>query len=202
MVYDVQSHRLRQAGKPVPFQESPNKGGTVRPLYLIMHYTAGTSADGAIKWLADARAKASAHLVVDRSGSVTQLVPFNRVAWHAGKSRWNELDGMNAFSLGIEIVNAGKLRRNERGQWVNWASNIIPDEEVTVATHKNESFATGWQIYTQEQLDAVIEIGLALNDEYDFLDVLGHDDVSPGRKVDPGPAFPMTSVQSKIMGRV
>ena len=143
MVYDVQSHRLRQAGKPVPFQESPNKGGAVRPLYLIMHYTAGTSADGAIKWLADARAKASAHLVVDRSGSVTQLVPFNRIAWHAGKSRWNELDGMNAFSLGIEIVNAGKLRRNERGQWVNWASTIIPDEEVTVATHKNESSATG-----------------------------------------------------------
>lgn len=202
MTFSIKTHRLHQDGTPVTLAATPNMGGNVRPLYLILHFTAGTSANGAISWLANPDAKASAHLVVDRDGSVTQMVPFNRIAWHAGKSKWNDLEGMNAYSIGIEIVNAGKLEKSETGVWTNWAGRKIEADDVVVATHKNESSPAGWHRYTAEQIETVVAIGTVLNAQYGFLDVLGHDDVAPHRKVDPGPAFPMVSVQSKILGRV
>ncbi|PWC90910.1 N-acetylmuramyl-L-alanine amidase [Azospirillum sp. TSH100] len=202
MTFSIKTHRLHQDGTPVELVATPNMGGTVRPLYLILHFTAGTSGNGAISWLANPDAKASAHLVVDRDGSVTQMVPFNRIAWHAGKSRWNDLEGMNAYSIGIEIVNAGKLKKSESGTWTSWSGQKIEADDVIVATHKHESSPAGWHRYTSEQIAAVVAIGAALNTQYGFLDVLGHDDIAPDRKVDPGPAFPMVSVQSKILGRV
>ena len=123
-MFSIQNHSLLNAGAAVPFTATPNQGGVVRPLYLIMHYTAGTSASGAISWLANPEAKASAHLVVDTNGAVTQMVRFNRVAWHAGRSNWGDLEGMNQFSIGIELVNAGKLRR-VAGKWLNWAGRAF-----------------------------------------------------------------------------
>jgi N-acetylmuramoyl-L-alanine amidase len=200
-LYEVKKHLLHKDGAAVRFVNSPNGGSTVRPLYLIMHYTAGTTASGAIAWFENPAAKASAHLVIDRDGAVTQMRAFNRSTWHAGKSSWNELEGMNAFSLGIELVNAGKLKKTDAGEWVNWAGNRIPAAEVIVATHKHETSPAGWHIYTPEQIATVTEVGLALHAAYGFLDVLGHEDISPGRKVDPGPAFPLLSIQSRIMGR-
>ncbi|MBZ6076329.1 N-acetylmuramoyl-L-alanine amidase [Microvirga puerhi] len=201
MSFQVKSQRLESNGRPVTYIESPNRGGNLRPLYLIMHYTAGGSAEGAISWFKDPRAKASAHLVIGRDGEVTQMVPFNRVAWHAGRSSWNELEGMNSYAIGIELANAGKLRKNEQGDWVNWASNKVPPAEVTVATHKDETTPAGWQLYTSEQLEAALGVAMALHEAYRFLDILGHEDVSPRRKVDPGPAFPMISFKSKVLGR-
>lgn len=200
-MYEVQKHFLHKDGTPVSFIKSPNGGSSVRPLYLIIHYTAGTTADGAISWFKNSAAKASAHLVIDRKGVATQMRSFNQSAWHAGKSTWNELEGMNSFSLGIELVNAGKLTKTESGDWVNWAKNKITSSEVIVATHKHESSPAGWHNYSPEQIEAVVDIGMALHAAYGFLDVLGHEDVSPHRKVDPGPAFPMSSVQSRILGR-
>ena len=201
MTFSISNHLLFSDGDQVPFSDTPNKSGTINPLYLIMHYTAGVSTSAAIKWLCDARAKASAHLVVGPDGAVTQLVAFNKKAWHAGNSSWNDLNGMNSFSIGIEIVNAGKLIKNESGEWFTWSKHPIPVDEVTIATHKHESSPAGWHLYTDVQLRAATEVGIALNQKYKFLDVLGHDDISPGRKVDPGPAFPMTGVRSRIMGR-
>jgi len=62
------------AGNSVPFQESPNKSGTLTPEYLVMHYTAGSSASSSINWLCNPDARASAHLVIGRDGDITQLV--------------------------------------------------------------------------------------------------------------------------------
>lgn len=199
--FSIKNHRLQIDAKDVPFVQSPNGGEALNPTYLIMHYTAGTSADGAINWFRNPDAKASAHLVLDRDGSVTQMMPFNKVAWHAGKSALNGIVGLNRHSIGIEIVNAGKLHKNAAGKWVNWAGNVIKDDEVIVARHKNETGEAGWHVYTERQITAAIDIGVALREVYGFIDVLGHDDIAPGRKVDPGPAFPMISVQSKILGR-
>ena len=200
MGYSISNHRLKKDGAAVPWKESPNHGGKLKPRFLILHYTAGPSASGAISWLTNPKAKASAHLVIDRNGAVTQLVGFDTVAWHAGKSSWNGLVGLNSWSIGIELVNAGKLHKNEAGHWVNWAGNVIPPAEVIVATHKHETSPAGWQIYPEPQLAAAIEIGRALHDAYDFDEVLGHEDISPKNKIDTGPAFPMISFVARVMG--
>ncbi len=77
-------HRLRHDdGTPVAFERSPNLGGRVAHEYLVMHYTAGSSAAGAIAAMTEPGGN-SAHLVIGRDGAVTQLVAFDRVAWHAG----------------------------------------------------------------------------------------------------------------------
>ncbi|TCK28668.1 N-acetylmuramoyl-L-alanine amidase [Ancylobacter aquaticus] len=200
MGFDIKAHRLRQDGKETRFVRTPNQGGKVQPLYLIMHYTAGVSAEGAISWLSRAEAKASAHLVIDRDGTVTQMVTFDRVAWHAGKSRWQDLEGMNSYSIGIELVNAGKLKR-VAGKWVSWSGTVIAEADVMEATHKDETAPAGWHTYPQVQIETAIDVAVALNASYRFLDVLGHEDVSPKRKVDSGPAFPMRSFESRVIGR-
>jgi N-acetylmuramoyl-L-alanine amidase len=200
MGFDIKGHRLRRDGENVRFVSTPNQGGKVQPLYLIMHYTAGPTAEGAISWLASPAAKASAHLVIDRDGTVTQMVGFDRVAWHAGKSRWQDLEGMNSYSIGIELVNAGKLKK-VGGKWVSWSGNVIADADVMEATHKNETSPAGWHTYPQAQIEVAIDVAVALNKSYRFLDVLGHEDVSPKNKVDPGPAFPVGSFESRVIGR-
>ncbi|ETW95662.1 MAG: hypothetical protein ETSY1_29680 [Candidatus Entotheonella factor] len=72
----VRNHRLHDGdGNPVAFKRSPNQSsGVIVPEYLVIHYTAGSSAAGAISWLTNPKAKASAHLVISRSGEITQLV--------------------------------------------------------------------------------------------------------------------------------
>jgi N-acetylmuramoyl-L-alanine amidase len=199
----IGSHLLiASPGERLTYIKSPNQAAGISPLYLVIHFTAGPTLDGAVSWFKNPEAQASAHLVIDRDGSIVLMVAFNRRAWHAGKSKWGNLDGMNQYSIGIELVNAGKLRKNSSGQWVAWSNKVIPAEDVTVAKHKDESSDAGWHEYTEAQIEAVSMVGSLLNKTYNFTDVLGHDDVSPGRKVDPGPLFPMNSFRSIILGRV
>lgn len=198
----IRKHLLvAEDGDRVAIENSPNQSAPVSPIYLIIHYTAGASLEGAVNWFKNPEAQASAHLVIGRDGQIVQMVPFNKRAWHAGKSAWGNLEGMNQYSIGIELVNAGKLRRRSDGKWVNWASNIIRDDEVTEAIHKSETTAAGWHEYAEAQIDAAIKVASLLNATYQFTDVLGHEDVSPGRKVDPGPLFPLNSFRSIVMGR-
>jgi N-acetylmuramoyl-L-alanine amidase len=75
------------------------------------------------------------------------------------------------------------------------------DADVVVATHKNELTLCGWRAYTPVQIAVVLRVALALRVRYNFVDVVGHDDIAPGRKVDPGPAFPLESIQARILGR-
>lgn len=199
--YSVQNGTLLgPSGKPVRQFTSPNQSSGNDRSYLVIHYTAGTSMTGAVSWFMNKAARASAHLVIARDGSIVQMVPFTRRAWHAGESKWQDLIGLNAFSIGIELVNAGKLRRSPAG-WVTWSDILIPDEEVTVATHRNESQPTGWHEYTPAQLDTLFDVAVALHDAYQFKDVLGHDDIAPKRKVDPGPLFPIESFRGRLFGR-
>ena len=117
----ISNHLLvAEAGDKVSFVKSPNYSSGVSPIYLILHYTAGPTLSGTVSWFQNPEAQASAHLVIDRNGSIVQMVAFNRRAWHAGKSRWGNLENINHYSIGIELVNAGKLRKNSSGQWVNW----------------------------------------------------------------------------------
>jgi N-acetylmuramoyl-L-alanine amidase len=194
-------HRLDDEGAATArFVKSPNVGGTLDPKYLVIHYTAGRTADESVSWLASAAAEASAHVVIGRTGTVTQLVPFNRVAWHAGISSWEGLRGLNRHSIGIELDNAGCLER-KGGRWCAWFGNAYPDDEVMEATHKHGTRVCGWQTYTPEQIEAALELSAMLIRKYDLLDVVGHEDISPGRKSDPGPAFPMASFRARLLGR-
>lgn len=195
-------HRLhREQNEPCDFVPSPNRGGVLTPEYLVIHYTAGRDARESIDWLSNRRAQASAHIVIDRDGEVTQLVPFDAVAWHAGQSSWEGRVGLNRCSIGIELDNPGRLiRRN--GQWWHWTGSRRYDErDVLEATHRNESSPAGWHVYAPEQLESALAVASALVSEYGLKDVVGHDDISPGRKSDPGPAFPMESFRARVFGR-
>jgi len=201
----IRNHRLfRDDGHAAPYLASPHTGGVIEPRFLVVHYTAGSSATGTINWFQHPASKVSAHLVIARDGTATQMVPFNREAWHAGQSRWGSLSGLNRHSIGIELDNAGHLIRSG-SKWVSpLTRRIFPDNEVNVAPHKNDPPSTapsGWHAYTPEQIEASLECGLALVRHYDLADVLGHDDISPGRKHDPGPDFPLESVRARLLGR-
>lgn len=201
MKAEIRRHRLWLDGAPVAFAATPNRRPGLAPRYLVMHYTAGASAKSAIMTLTDPAAKASAHLVVDRDGTTTQLVGFDEIAWHAGESRWEGLVGLNAFSIGIELVNAGPLDR-VAGRWRSWFGTTYPDAEVMEAAHRNDPGRTrGWLVYPPRQLAAAIAIGRAQVAAYTLRGVVGHDDIAPGRKQDPGPAFPMDGYRGAVMGR-
>lgn len=197
----IKNHRLLDnEGTAVSFVDTPNRGGTITPRYLVMHYTAGSSAESSIAHMARKSAKASAHLVVGRDGSITQMVPFNRAAWHAGRSRWHELRGLNQHSIGIELDNAGVMAGGE-GNWRSWFERSYADEDVLVAPHKFEDIERGWHRYTEVQIKAALACGAAICERYGIIDVLGHDDIAPERKKDPGPAFPMESFRAGLLGR-
>lgn len=201
----ISNHRLlRDDGLAAAYRASPNVGAGIAPRFLIIHYTAGSSAAGTISWFQNPASRVSAHLVIARDGEITQLVPFNREAWHAGQSRWGNLSGLNHYSIGIELDNAGVLIRSG-GKWVSpLTRRSYPDSEVTVAVHKNDppgAQPSGWHAYSPEQIEATLECGMALFKNYALVDVLGHDDIAPGRKRDPGPDFPMDSVRARLLGR-
>jgi len=187
--------------KQVAFVATPNKGGRYTPQYLVMHYTAATTAESAISWFKSPLAKASAHLVIGRDGVVTQFAPFNIVTWHAGKSQWKGLDGLNQHSIGIELVNGGRLSKNGNNYFCPVDRKAVKTDEVLAATHKNESKEAYWHEYSDKQLEISLEIAALLAKSYQLKDVLGHEDIAPIRKSDPGPAFPMGSFRSRAMGR-
>jgi N-acetylmuramoyl-L-alanine amidase len=194
-------HRLcKDDGTPYPFVASPNIGDKIQHEYLVMHYTAGRTAAGAVQWLTNPAAQASAHLVIGRDGSITQLVPFDTVAWHAGASSWEGRVGLNRYSIGIEMDNAGRLTRHA-DRWRAWFGADYADSEVIEAVHKNETEPCGWHIYTPEQIEVVFEVATLLMQDYKLLDMIGHEDIAPGRKSDPGPAFPMQNLRARVLGR-
>lgn len=185
----------------VDFKSTPNKRGKLDPQYLVMHYTAATQAKGSINWFLNKQAQASAHLIIDRDGTITQFAPFNIVTWHAGRSQWNGVQFLNRFSIGIELVNGGRLVRSG-GVWMCPVDKkAVAESDVIIATHKNETKESGWQMYTDIQIETAIEVATELVRTYELKEIVGHDDISPFRKSDPGPAFPMGSFQSKAMGR-
>lgn len=151
--------------------------------FLVIHFTEGASGQSSINFWKTPEAKgASAHLVIERDGTVIQCRPFNRTCWHAGKSRWKSYNGLNACSIGIELANAGD---NDKLA-VKWSK--LP---LFKARHKNGGPVTNWEAFPDEQVAACIEVAKTLVARYKLDDVIGHDDIAPDRKNDPGPAFPM-----------
>lgn len=190
----IQDHRLRGAA----YVPSPNIGAEIVPRFLIMHYTAGGTARSSVA--AIDRAGLSAHFFLDRDGTIIQTVPCNRQAWHAGQSEWNGYSGLNRHSIGIEVCNLGWFDLRSGDGWLRAGLNrVMRPDQVTVAKHKNGGPALAWEMYPEAQLAALDDLTRAILAAYPtIVDVVGHDDVSPGRKVDPGPAFPMARYRAAL----
>ena len=185
----------------VTHQASPNTGGAFaegQPDTLVIHYTGGRSAESSARWLCDPRAKASAHVIIGRDGSVIQLVDFQTVAWHAGRSSWAGRSGLNRYSLGIELDNAGPLEARAAGYYT-WFGRLVPEDEVLQATHRHATTPNYWHTYTEAQLARCEELCELLINTYRLHTLVGHEEISPGRKTDPGPAFPLEALRQRLL---
>lgn len=169
------------------------------PDTIVIHYTAGSSGESSANYLARDNVKASAHMVIDRTGQIFQLVPFNTIAWHAGPSSYQGRSGYNNFSIGIEIDNAGVLEPSG-DSFISWFGKHYPAEEVIKAKHRNESGERYWHTYAEKQITLVQEICELLMETYPtIVNILGHEEISPGRKQDPGPAFPLDKIRNLLL---
>ena len=184
---------------PVAFAESPNSDPGLQVRYIIMHYTAGSSAQAAINTLRDDEAtnRVSAHLVISRTGEVTQLVPFDRVAWHAGVSYWENERDINSVSIGIEMDNEGYYRQVD-GVWVSTFGTPASEEDLEQLTHPKQEAPLGWRKFPPIQRQTALEICRALRIAFPGIqEVLGHEDVHQD-KVDPGPAFRLDEFRAAL----
>lgn len=162
------------------------------PRLLVIHYTVTRTASAAVNYFRQKDAPASAHLVIDRDGTITQMVPFDRTAAHAGKSSWKGVESCNRYSIGIELVNMGPLKSTPGGL-ADWYSRPIVTE--TFRDDKGKL----WEAYPEAQFFALAEASKAICDRYGIKEIVGHSDISPGRKIDPGPALDMSALR-KLAG--
>jgi N-acetylmuramoyl-L-alanine amidase len=162
----------------VTFINSPNYGKTIVPSILVLHYTAGGSLEGAVTTFKKPES-VSAHFVIDRDGTIVQMVELDKKAFHAGISSYNNRNGVNDYSIGIEIVNWGICGNGEEP--ITWTKKTLDKNDCT------KVYGSWWHNYTKEQLESVKELCLTLIKELKLTAVVGHSDIAPGRKVDPGP---------------
>ncbi len=147
---------------------SPNHNERVLPVSMIvLHYTGMPDADAAIDRLRSPDAAVSSHYVVKEDGEVLRLVDEDARAWHAGKSYWRGITDVNSASVGIEIVNPG---------------------------HE-----FGYRPFPDEQIAALIPLVAAIKERHGIGrgNVVGHSDIAPARKEDPGELFPWPALAKR-----
>jgi N-acetylmuramoyl-L-alanine amidase len=132
----------------------PRRNGRT-PEIVVLHYTAMASADSAIDRLCDPDSEVSAHYLIARDGTVTQMVDEAHRAWHAGAGEWRGLDDINSRSIGIELDNTG--------------AHPFPEPQMTALETLLRQILRRWPVRPE--------------------DIIGHSDMAPGRKSDPGPRF-------------
>lgn len=182
-------------GKAVRWATANSSGGSMTPRFVCLHDTAGSLRKfSSVEWFVSKECKTSAHFVIERDGTITQLVATNKKAFHAGQSFWKGVSGLNSCSVGIEIVNPGKL--NEKGE-ADFGKVAEPSE---IIAKKTTAHGSGWWLpYTQEQISAVIALCRALVEEYpDCNEIVTHYEIAPKRKIDVGPQFPLEEVRNAV----
>lgn len=189
MSYSIKDGLLFKDGRQIEFFPSPNTSGKITPKFLVIHFTAGAvGAIGTAKYFQKPEAKTSAHLMLDENGSWAQGVAFDVKAWHAGKSSWAGYTGLNSHSIGIEVCNPGPLTKTASGSYKTWWGKEIDSADVIEGPHPNDPTGPvyGWVPFTSAQVNAIIEVGQLLMQEYNLQECVGHDMIAPGRKSDPG----------------
>lgn len=140
---------------------SPNFDERTAPVsILVLHYTGMKDAASAIERLSNPDAKVSCHYLIAEDGTIVRMVPEEKRAWHAGRSYWRGITDLNSHSIGIEIVNPG---------------------------HE-----FGYRPFPEAQIDALIPLMQQIMLRYKITrgNVVGHSDIAPTRKEDPGELFP------------
>jgi N-acetylmuramoyl-L-alanine amidase len=170
----------------LPMVDTPSTNQDSRINFLIIHFTSEHFAESMRLLAEPVERRVSVHYVVPEPGDETymksklmihRLVPEDRRARHAGRSYWGGRQSLNDSSVGIEIVNRSRCINNN------------PDAEVPVPEDLDCTFLE----FPEEQLQLVIRLAsdiLKRNKDIDPVDVIGHGDIAPTRRVDPGPLFP------------
>ena len=137
---------------------------------IVIHYTGMQSKIESIKRLSSLKHKVSCHYLIDRKGQILKMVDDNKVAWHAGKSKWKNYNNLNKYSIGIELVNKG---------------------------HE-----FGYEKFTIPQVNNLIKLCQNLKKKYKIKNsnIVGHSDIAPLRKQDPGEKFPWQKLQRNKIG--
>jgi N-acetylmuramoyl-L-alanine amidase len=189
--------RLWIGKKPAPYVPTRHVGGRIEPVLIVLHDTAGGPPGNSVVWLSSNPSQVSAHCIVEPDGNIVQLAPFDRRTNHAGDSEWQGRKGCNGFSIGIEIVNPGRLWGTpERATSSFGRSYAGAIARPATPWHK----AGLWLPYTEAQLDAVEALIAALAGAYPSIcDVVGHHHVAPGRKEDPTPLMPWDRMHAALL---
>ena len=139
---------------------SPKKRNIKNIKYLIIHYTGMKKTSDAIKRLINYKSEVSCHYFIKKNGDIIRMVPDSYIAWHAGKSNWKKHNFLNKLSIGIELDNPG---------------------------HDH-----GYQSFKLKQIKSLKRLIKKLKSKYKIKkeNVLGHSDIAPERKKDPGEKFP------------
>ena len=148
----------------------PKKRKTNQIKFLIFHYTGMKTEKAAIERLTDIKSRVSAHYLIKQNGEIITLVPDLYTAWHAGKSVWKNYSSLNKDSIGIEIVN--------------------PGHDIN------------YKKFSKIQLAALVRLSKFLIKKYriNSKNVLGHSDIAPERKKDPGEKFPWKLLSKEKIG--
>lgn len=180
-------------------------GGAITPEIVILHDTAGrlTPGNSAAYLASKNTAKASVHFVIERDGAIAQLVATNRQANHAGESSWQGRRWCNGFSIGIELVNAGRMTRQSETQALAWWGEQLAIGLYGIREIETREHGRGlWMPYAEPQLTALTRLLEVLFAQIKTLrDITTHWYVSPGRKVDTNPLFPLEHLRAHILGR-
>jgi len=150
---------------------SPNFNERSSPIdAVIIHYTDMISAEAALAWLTNPLSQVSAHYLIDEEGQVYQTVNQEKRAWHAGVSYWQGRANLNDCSIGIELANPGHSR--------------------------------GYTPFPDRQIDSLITLCLEIKKKWNIprTRFLGHSDIAPQRKQDPGHLFPWERLAQEGLG--
>ena len=138
--------------------------------FIVFHYTGMKKDVDAINKLTYSKSKVSSHYFVKRNGEILTLVPDLYISWHAGISSWKNYKSLNKYSIGIEISNPG---------------------------HQYE-----YKNFTKKQINSVLKLTRSIIKKYKIKSkfILGHSDIAPNRKKDPGEKFPWEFLAKRKIG--
>ena len=138
--------------------------------FIIFHYTGMKKENQAVNWLTNTKSKVSSHYLIKNNGEILTLVPDLYVAWHAGVSSWKNYKSINKYSIGIEISNPG---------------------------HEYS-----YKKFSKKQIKSILKLSTYLKKKYKIKSnfILGHSDIAPDRKKDPGEKFPWKYLSKNKIG--
>lgn len=187
------------AGKTVAVADATYNGDRMRPPKLIVfHSTYGSDGGGVRLLTSKSVGGGSAHVIIDRDGTVTQLVPFDVTAYHVSNDTgWNGITDINHQSISIEFSNYGEIEGSP-GAWTR-DEQKFPDEAVFVTQPDAQGRVHGWERFTDAQLAAAERIVAALITKYPSIEaIVGHADLSKSTHTDPGPALSLVRFRALL----